>query len=99
MPAVIVGDLVQALLDAHAGVFAADTRVVDLLYSVIPRWRLTFPTNWLWTPRDMLDVWECFPTMPAIHALHLAGFVGGVCLHDHTQKQFLSCRCVRHVPG
>lgn len=79
--------------------FEANSRLVDLLYTVIPGWRLTFPANWVWTPPDMLDVWECFPSMPAVKALHAAGFIGGVCLHDHTPEKFLTCRCRRYEPG
>ena len=93
-PATIVGDLVQALIDAYGDTLAAEARVVDLLYDLLPGWRLLFPArrSWLWTPPDRLDVWGVAETTPAVAALHRAGFAG-VRIHPHAAEAFLTCVC------
>lgn len=99
-PRVIVGDLAQALLDAHGDTIAAESRVVDLLYDLLPGWRLLWPTarSWVWRPPTTIDVYGAIDSPAAAAALHLAGFVGGVTLHDHGPEAFLTCTCTTRTP-
>lgn len=93
-------NLAAALLASHRDRFAAEAMVVDLLYQVLPGWHLLFPTrrSWLWTPRDVIDVWNVNENDAAVRALFAAGFVGGVTIHGHRPERFLSCTCKQHRP-
>lgn len=93
-------NLARALLNAATEDFAANAAVVDLLYQVLPGWQVLFPArrSWLWTPPDRIDVWNARMSESAVRALYLAGFTGGVMIHNHRAERFLSCDCKLRTP-
>lgn len=97
-PRVIVGALARALVDAAGDRLAAERAVVDFLRGLFPEWRELFPAErcWRWTPPHTIDVYGVLDSPAAIQALWLAGFTGGVTLHDHSSERLLTCSCNTH---
>lgn len=91
---VIVGALAQALLDAEGGMLAVEQRVADFLLELFPGWI----GGWAWIPPDGIEVYSAIDSPAAASALWLAGFVGGVTIHEHGPKQLFSCQCERRTP-
>lgn len=94
-------NLAAALIAARDDKSAAESAVVDLLYRALPGWQVLFPArrSWLWTPPDIIDVWNATDNPEAVRALLAAGFVGGVTIHNHRAERFLSCVCKRWTPA
>jgi hypothetical protein len=97
----VVTDMAKALGAAAGDTFAAEQAVIELLYKILPGWTLLFPVrrSWLWTPKAAIDVWNVTSAHAAVRALHQAGFVEGVTLHQHRAERYLSCECKRHMPS
>lgn len=93
-------NLAAALAAAHGDTIAAQSALVDLIYKLIPDWKLLFPVrrSWLWTPPAEIAVWNANPTEDAVRGLIEAGFVGGVTIHNHRAERWLSCACQRWMP-
>lgn len=96
----IVGDLAFALRGAYAETLAAESRLVDLLYALFPSWRLLFPSSrsWVWWPPDEIEVFNAYGAPATASALVMAGFVGGVTIHDHPSTAMITCKCTRYLP-
>lgn len=93
-PRVLIGSLVQLLLDAEGGLLAAEQRVADVLLELFPGWR----GGWAWGQPDRIDVFNATDSPAAASALWLAGFVGGVTIHGHAPEARYSCTCPTRTP-
>lgn len=96
-PRVLIGSLVQLLLDAEGGLLAAEQRVADVLTELLPDWR----GGWAWghpLHSDRIDIYDAIDSPAAAAALWLAGFIGGVTIHGHGPKVFRSCPCITRRP-
>lgn len=93
-PRVLIGSLVQLLLNAEGGLLAAEQRVADVLVELLPGWR----GGWRWNKPDAIEVYEATDSPAAASALWLAGFVGGVTIHGHGPKAPCTCTCPTRTP-
>jgi hypothetical protein len=87
-------NLAKALLDAAIDTSAAEQAVVDLIYKVLPFWKVLFPArrSWMWTPAARIDIWNATGSEAAVRALLAAGFTS-VMIHNHRAERFLICEC------
>jgi hypothetical protein len=94
-PRPLIGDLAQMLIDSDGGLMATEQIVVDVVTELLPGWR----GGWIWLKPRGIAIYDAIDSPAAAAALHLAGFTGGVVIHGHDARRFLTCECVRRMPG
>ncbi len=93
-PRVIIGDLAQRLLNREGDMLAVEAEIADVLTGLLPDWR----GGWAWDRPRAIQIYNAIDSPAAATALHLAGFTGGVTIHAHGPKAFLTCTCERRTP-